>query len=213
MTKQPRGNLARREARRDPVDRVLIVCEGEKTEPNYFRDLIRKYRLTAANVTIAGAGADPLTVVEKAKALQEAERKADDRYDHVFCVFDRDEHKTFDEASRVAERNDIELARSWPCFEFWLLLHFTSARRPYARSGRKSPADNCISDLLQHCPEYTKAAEGVFIALQTRLDAAMVNSRKTHQDAMDTNERNPSTEIHRLVGYLKSLSQELAELR
>lgn len=33
-------DLARRRARRASYDRVLIVCEGAKTEPNYLRNLI-----------------------------------------------------------------------------------------------------------------------------------------------------------------------------
>lgn len=31
-------DLRRRKARRDPYDKVLIVCEGSKTEPYYFTD-------------------------------------------------------------------------------------------------------------------------------------------------------------------------------
>ena len=205
MARRPRGSLSRREARRDPVARVLIVCEGKKTEPTYFRDLIREYRLTSAIVKVAGEGADPKIVVERAKERQKAEQRAEEQYDRIFCVFDRDEHEKFDAASRDAKRHGFKLARSWPCFEYWLLLHFSSARSPYVRKGGKSPADNCIGDLKQHCPEYTKAAQGVFVALQNRLDTAMNNSRNVLRDAIATNERNPSTEIHRLVDYLKSL--------
>ena len=29
-------SLKRRKAKRSSYDKVLIVCEGEKTEPNYF---------------------------------------------------------------------------------------------------------------------------------------------------------------------------------
>lgn len=31
--------LSRKNAKRDPYDKVLIVCEGKKTEPHYFNDL------------------------------------------------------------------------------------------------------------------------------------------------------------------------------
>ena len=36
---------------------MLIVCEGMKTEPNYFNGL--KKQLTNANVEIVGAGVTP----------------------------------------------------------------------------------------------------------------------------------------------------------
>lgn len=42
---------------------ILIVCEGKQTEPNYFRG----FKLT--NVDVDGAGADPMTVVERAKEI------------------------------------------------------------------------------------------------------------------------------------------------
>ena len=42
--------LERRKAKRESYDKVLIVCEGEKTEPNYFNELINFYKLNTANV-------------------------------------------------------------------------------------------------------------------------------------------------------------------
>ncbi|VAW46556.1 hypothetical protein MNBD_GAMMA03-583 [hydrothermal vent metagenome] len=44
------SNLERKKAKRAPYDRVLIVCEGEKTEPYYFSELIDYYRLNSANI-------------------------------------------------------------------------------------------------------------------------------------------------------------------
>ena len=44
----PRQHLARRGPRREAYDRVLIVCEGECTEPLYFQDLMARYRLSTA---------------------------------------------------------------------------------------------------------------------------------------------------------------------
>lgn len=36
---RPPSSFQRRAARRAPYAKVLIVCEGEKTEPNYFKGL------------------------------------------------------------------------------------------------------------------------------------------------------------------------------
>jgi hypothetical protein len=38
-------DLQRRQARRAPYEKVLIVCEGGKTEPNYFTELRDHYEL------------------------------------------------------------------------------------------------------------------------------------------------------------------------
>jgi FMN phosphatase YigB (HAD superfamily) len=42
--------LARKQGLREPFDRVLIVCEGSKTEPLYFQELRAYYRLNTAHV-------------------------------------------------------------------------------------------------------------------------------------------------------------------
>ncbi len=148
--RKPRGAVARDKPRREPYDRVLIVCEGSKTELFYFTELARRYRLSTANIEILGEGADPRTLVNKAKELRQKECKRGDKFDKVYCVFDRDEHATFDDASLVAQHRKLELSRSWPCFEFWILLHFLYTRAPYVRSGDKSPAENCMTDLQVH---------------------------------------------------------------
>ena len=83
--------LRRRSPRREPYDRVLIVCEGEKTEPNYFRELCAHYRLSTANIEVTqGEGNDPVSVVRTAKRLQKSETRQGERYDRIYCVFDRD---------------------------------------------------------------------------------------------------------------------------
>ena len=43
-------SLRRQAAKRVPYDVVLIVCEGEKTEPYYFKGLRKHLRLSNANI-------------------------------------------------------------------------------------------------------------------------------------------------------------------
>lgn len=203
--RDPRKEGARRRPRREPYDRVLIVCEGEKTEPNYFSELVRYHRLSTANIEIEGEGSDPLSIVRKGMILQQKERRTGEKYDRVYCVFDRDEHARFQEASRLAEQSGLCLSRSWPCFEFWLLLHFHYSRRPYVRSRNGSPADNCIRDLRRHWPEYRKAGDGVFLHLRPALEDARERADRARADARQTDEDNPSTEVHGLVEYLEGL--------
>jgi hypothetical protein len=60
--------LARRPGRRAPRASILIVCEGEKTEPSYFKALRVALRLQTAEVEVCGkeCRSDPLKVVEYA---------------------------------------------------------------------------------------------------------------------------------------------------
>ncbi|MCU7905251.1 MAG: RloB family protein [Candidatus Thiodiazotropha sp. (ex Epidulcina cf. delphinae)] len=89
------GDLARRKSRRAPYDRVLIVCEGSKTEPHYLQELIDYLELNSANVKIDGScGSSPNTVVGYARQKYTQEKRNNDAFDRVFCVFDEDTHTT-----------------------------------------------------------------------------------------------------------------------
>ncbi len=206
--RRPRRPSKRRPLKREPYNRVLIVCEGSKSEPVYFSEIRSRYRLSAANVAVVHKGSAPITVVKTALDRQKRERDLGEKYDIVACVFDRDEHATFDDACALANARKLKLARSWPCFEFWLLLHFGYTRKPYARSGTVSPADDCVRDLKEHLPDYEKAQRGLFLDLEDRLEDAKANAQRTIVDGRKTNNPNPSTEIHRLVNYLQHLKTD-----
>ena len=174
----------------------------------YFQDLLAHYRLSTANVEVLGRGADPRTVVRVAKKLQREEVRRGEKYDRVYCVFDRDEHATFDAACDEARANGIEVARSWPCFEFWLRLHFGFSRQPYAKAGGRSAAQRCVDDLRGWLPGYEKGTAGLFREIEDRLASAMNNAARALTDAEATGEFNPSTEVHDLVDYLRALKSE-----
>lgn len=205
MAKRPRPHTRATRPRHESYSRVLIVCEGQVTEPSYLKELGVFNGLGDANVTVAGLGSDPLTVVKHAKRIRERERRRGSEFDRVFCVFDRDEHPSFNRASSEAEACGLGLTRSWPCFEYWLLLHFRYTRKPYARTGARSPAENCINDLCRHRPGYTKTTEGMYLELESRLEVAKARATRVMDEARETEEPNPSTEIHELVSYLQSL--------
>src|SRR2546425_12714951 len=90
----------RRGATREPYDVVLIVCEGEKTEPEYLKGLQKLHRLSNANITIVpGDGNDPVSIVKHAL---NAYHKTVGGFDRVFCVFDRDGHANYQQALDLA---------------------------------------------------------------------------------------------------------------
>ena len=185
---------------------MLVVCEGERTEPRYFAALRDHLRLNTL-VVKATKGVDPRTLVNIAKNESQREKSKGEQFDFVYCVFDRDSHARFEEASDMAQARGFKLARSWPCFEFWLLLHFEFVMAPYARSGSESPCDACIRDLRKHIPDYSKGDQTTFNNLWHRLEQAIKNGYKAAADATATGERNPSTEVHKLVVHLRKLSK------
>ena len=201
-------SLKRRRPRRSSLDRVLVVCEGEYTEPRYFVALRDHFRLNTL-VVKAAKGVDPRTLVNMANSEYRREKRNGEQFDIVYCVFDRDSHPQFDEASKTARDRGFKLARSWPCFEFWLLLHFEYVRAPYARKGKASACDACIHDLRKHLPAYRKGDKSTFDDLWHLLDRATENARKAAADAAATGARDPSTEVHELVVYLQELGERI----
>ena len=205
---RPKGRLRRPGPTKQSCDRVLVVCEGTKTEPYYLKELLDHYRLNTANVVVLGTGVDPVSIVDKAKKRRQHELQRGDRFDRIYCVFDRNSHENFSQASQIARQSDFRLARSWPCFEFWLLLHFQYTRKPYASGGGKSASQHCVLDLRINLPDYSKGSTGVFLKLLPWLVKANSRAIRAEKDAQASGEENPSTEFNHLVEYLRSMAEE-----
>ena len=68
--------LARRGPRRETKHRILISCEGKKTEPRYFKELQHRFRNPLVHVEINDESGVPLTLVERPCIARELRRKA-----------------------------------------------------------------------------------------------------------------------------------------
>jgi hypothetical protein len=208
--KERKANLLRRRrAMKKPYDVILIVCEGEKTEPNYFTELKKAFRLSNANVKICGRGSDPLSVVNFAiKSFRQ-----EPEFDRVYCVFDRDRHTRYDEAldkvrlTRLGKGSKIFTIPSIPCFEFWLLLHFTYTTRQFDAPAGGSICSRVIEELKQYLPTYQKGDHDIFNKMQNSLNNAITNASRVQQFHQTSGTDNPSTHVHSLVEYLRDLKK------
>ncbi len=124
-----RGYLDRNntvERRGNPRKRLLIVCEGRETEPNYFNSLYKNLNRGHLYIQVRGEGRVTLSLVQRAIEL----RNEDGEYNEVWCVFDRDfksennNQQNFNAAITLALREKIRLAISNDAFELWYLLHY-----------------------------------------------------------------------------------------
>lgn len=210
MTKHNNRDLSRRAPRREPYKTVLIVCEGTKTEKNYFNNLVAYERLSSVNIRVLpGQGTDPRSVVKTAIDYMQKQEKYL-AFDEVFCVIDRDNHQTFDDATLLARQKGIQLIVSYPSFEYWYLCHFRYSRAPIIRKGNKSAGDHCES-LLSACwqekfkENYSKAMKGVYEKLLSYLDDGMKNAALSLKSAINEGQFNPSTQAHELVKFLRSI--------
>jgi hypothetical protein len=196
---------------RESYDVVLIVCEGEKTEPNYLKGICSEYQLNSANITVLGIGADPLSIANY--ALKEFDRNKD--YDRVYCVFDKDQHPSYQialekiDSSRNKKANKIPIyaITSVPCFEYWLLLHFIESTRPYARAGSKSAGDQLLSSIKEYMPEYNKGYVNIYEITKDKINIAIERAKKIDVQQEKNGTDNPSTKFYQLVEYLRNLKK------
>lgn len=116
------SNLSRRQGVREIKQSFLIVCEGDKTEPDYFK----AFRMTAATIKAVGQAMNTITLVNKAISIREADQKRKRVYDQCWVVFDKDDFpaKDFNQAIQLAEKNGFHVAYSNQAFEYWFLLHY-----------------------------------------------------------------------------------------
>lgn len=202
-------DLERKKAKRSSFEKVLIVCEGAKTEPNYFRELKDYYQLSTADVVVDGnCGSDPWSVYQHAQELANKAKVDNDPYDKIYCVFDKDKHTTYQKTiTTIADKKFFTAINSVPCFEYWLLLHFVCMAKPFSATGNKSICDKTNDELKKYLPDYQKGTRGMFRKLVSKLETAKTNAQRVLRDSESNETDNPSTCIHILVSYLQSLEK------
>jgi hypothetical protein len=181
----------------------LIVCEGEKTEPNYFRSFPVDRNLI--KLKIEGEGKNTKSLVEKAIEL-----KNDTEYhetNRFWCVFDRDingknshDAQNFNAAMTLAKNNGIKVAYSNDAFELWYLLHFHFYNTGISRNNYQ----NMLTKLLGH--EYQKNSETIYEELKSKQQDAIKHAKRLllEYDRPNPESDNPSTTVHLLVEELNS---------
>ena len=141
---------AQRRKSRQIVCKILIVCEGTKTEPNYFEAFKTLNGGTIVyDIDVRGLGQNTTDVVDKAIEL-----KSKGDYDRVWAVFDKDSFSAnkFNGAIIKAQNNGIECAWSNEAFELWYLYHFMNRVTAMSRTEYKQ----AISEAVNNSPQYKK---------------------------------------------------------
>jgi hypothetical protein len=190
-----KGYSDRKVGNRERIPTFLIVCEGEKTEPNYFSSFPVS---TRPEIEIVGRGGQTTKVVNMALKLNK-----DKKFDRVWCVFDRDPertetHENFNKALQLAKKEGIFVAYSHECFEVWYLLHLNCYDTPISRKDYKKK----LMKLLDM--DYEKSSEDMYEILKDKQPKAIQHAIKLlatydpHIPASD----NPATTVHLLVEEL-----------
>jgi hypothetical protein len=188
-----RGYSDRKVATRELRQIFLIICEGEKTEPNYFMSF--RVSTTVKKIDVRGFGYNPSKLVEKAKEL-----KAQGDYDQVWCVFDRDDwpKQDFNNAIASAESAGFEFAYSNEAFELWYVLHFEFLNTGLPRKDYINKLDILLKK------KYKKNSDTIYEELENRQSTAIKHAKNLlkQYDTQNPESDNPSTTVHRLVEAL-----------
>ncbi|NOK59446.1 MAG: RloB domain-containing protein [Chloroflexi bacterium AL-W] len=177
------GRRKRGVGTREVRQRFLIVCEGEQTEPHYFR----AFQVPGLVIKIYPVNERTVGLIKEADRLN-----AEDDYDQVWCVFDRDDFPAdhIHQAINLAKRYEFGVAFSNQAFELWYHLHFayhntTITRRDYCdqlsrRFGQKYVKNSMkmYDELLPHQETAIRNAE--------RLLNSYTPRQPTHDDPSTT---------------------------
>ena len=211
-----KGNLGRKKPSREENKKFLIVCEDSKSVLCYLKKLREYYSIRKVNIAIETnrSKSAPHNLVECIK------RKLDNRefdFDKVYCIFDRDDHSTYDEALQSIEnlnKQDKPNIKTYaitsnPCFELWYLLHFKYNTRSFSDCGE------LIKELKKE-PEFNDYRKGdkdcnFFEKIQSKIQRAIENSKKLSKDKDilgKKHHRNPTTYVYKLVECFEKISED-----
>jgi hypothetical protein len=93
----------------------------------------------------------------------------------------------------------IHMIASRPCFEFWLLLHFEYAARPF-------PTAASVIDILErHLTDYDKSDRLIFPKVRVGLERAVGNARRLKTELAAIGAQTPDTDMANLIEILMAL--------
>ncbi|GCA91004.1 RloB family protein [Microcystis aeruginosa] len=198
--------LRRQTKTRETRKRFLIICEGEKTEVNYFKAFTVPKKI---EFRVKGEGKNSLSLVEKAIKIIDNVNK-DDSFDQIWCVFDKDNcsKEQFNQAEGLAKEQNIKIAYSNEAFEIWFILHFQYLDIATSRSEYLTILTNQMQKygLLNKKEKYKKNREDMYEKLKPYQTTAITNAAKLIQDRDEAKKHpfdaNPSTTVHELVQEL-----------
>lgn len=216
----------RKEAKKHPAKkiscRVLIVCEGSKTEPNYFEQFRKgENDHFVYDIECEGKGLNTIGVVDAAIAKKAAAEKTPTPYDSVWAVFDRDSFSKarFNAAIKKAQAHGIEVAWSNEAFELWYLYHFHNRITAMKREEYK----NAISEAVNKSGKWKERKIYRYAKNDKRNYDIMthygnieqaIKWAKEQNEAFDGEQyadHNPCTLVYRLVLQLLDRDQKLIQ--
>jgi len=181
---------------------MLIAAEGNNKTERFYIERLAKDQKTFVLKFISGLRTDAPGLVRK--ILDEKNSIPDwTKGDKAIVLSDLDTEKykqtKAEEAIRLADKNNIQILFSTPCFEIWFLFHFRYSTREYSDNRE------VIEDLRKYVRDYQKTIEIVDFIQPMQSDAI---ERAKRAEAFHVSvgrqrwDRNSGSEVYKLVEML-----------
>lgn len=202
------------------VNSFLIVTEGKRTEPLYFKGMQKLIQEKIGGtvdvveiplIDIHGEGVSTGKLIEK---TDEIVNKANIIYQNIWVVFDKDDFADFDEAVKAAKDRGYQIAWSNQSFEYWLYLHFEYSDSALHRNDWKDKLSEKFKEYHLGDGTYKKNYKDIYNMVDCcgGVDVAIKNAKRRMADfnrvECRPSEYDPGTTVHVLVEKLKKYLDE-----
>lgn len=188
----------------------LIVTEGTKTEPEYFRairDIINSQYKDRVQLDIYGEGENTLNLFDRA---QKHVNNSPNIYKHVWIVYDTDDFPS-DHINKTAQlcencsNDETTYHAIWSnqCIELWFLLHFSYFQSDIHRQEYWEKLSKSMS--LYGLGTYTKGRSDMYMVLRPYLEIAIQNAKRLDEvnKGRKPSAAAPGTKMHEMLQTLK----------
>lgn len=198
----------------------LIVTEGKRTEPLYFKGLKNLISekvggtvnvIEAPLIDISGEGSSTGKLIE---ITEQIIKEAKIIYQNIWVVFDKDDFSDFDQAIKEGIEKGYNVAWSNQSFEYWLYLHFNYSDSALHRHEWNQKLDEIFKHYSLGDGTYRKNYENIYEIVNTYdgVNTAIKNAKRRMSDYNSQKDKpsqyDPGTTVYRLVENLKSYLEE-----
>ncbi len=197
---KPRRILRNRNVKKS----ILIVTQGEVTEPEYFRYFRNSHRINSLDIKILNIKETDAFKLAK-QAINQYSNISND-YDECWLVFDKDENsdESFNSAILYAKKKKWHVAYSNQAFEYWLILHF---ERFHGQLHRKEYKKR-LTDLLgfEYLKNEKKCINKICALIESKIPDAINNAEKilsSYDEPRNPAREESSSTVHILVDEIR----------
>ncbi|BDX37306.1 hypothetical protein CYCD_06610 [Tenuifilaceae bacterium CYCD] len=192
-------NFNRNRPTRLEKESFLIICEGENTEPEYFKS----FRLSSARVKTISYTNKGNAINFVNEAILEKNKRGKD-FDNYWVVFDMDANtkQDFNRAIQLAKTNKFKVAYSNQAFELWYLLHFGYIQNKMHRRLYKRKLDELLPFPYEKDKE---TAKRMYAELLNKQGDAIANAARVYNEIGNHHspaDEESSTTVYQLVESL-----------